>query len=357
MTTIKDVARIAGVSVASVSRVINNGPKVSQQTRDKVSKIMRDLGYTPNANARALVKRKSMTIGVVIPELTDPFFANLAHSVDVIARQNSMQLLLSTALQSPESEQEAINLLVEQRCQIIVLHSKQLSDDALISLCNKMPQLVLIDRFVERIKHKCIWLDNREGGKIAARHLMSLNHRAMACVSSKYTIEDPLLRLTGFKDELNKSGIILNDELIQYAEPNQQGGEKATQYLLASGKPFTAIFAYNDAMAIGVITALEDNGFRVPHDVSVLGFDDGLIARYAKPRLTTLHYPIDEMAQKAALLAFNSANEPQNSGAETFKYLPYLVKRESTSYVIENNATQSNHVNKNISISLQDAEE
>ncbi len=330
MTTIKDVARIAGVSVASVSRVINNGPKVSQQTRDRVSKIMLDLGYTPNANARALVKRKSMTIGVVIPELTDPFFANLAHSVDVIARQYNMQLLLSTALQSADSEQEAINLLIEQRCQAIILHSKKLPDDALILLCKKMPQLVLIDRFIESIKHKCIWLDNKEGGKIAARHLMSLKHRNIACVSSMYTIEDPLLRLTGFKDELSKSGIGLDDGLIQYAQPNQQGGEKATQYLLACGKPFTAIFAYNDAMAIGVITALEDNGFRVPYDVSVLGFDDGLSARYSKPRLTTLHYPIDEMAQKAATLALNLVNEAQNNNAETYKYLPHLVKREST---------------------------
>jgi LacI family transcriptional regulator len=331
MTTIKDVARIAGVSVASVSRVINNGPKVSQETRDRVSKIMRDLGYTPNANARALVKRKSMTIGVVIPELTDPFFANLAHSVDAIARQNNMQLLLSTALQSADSEQEAINLLIEQRCQTIILHSKQLSDDALILLCKKMPQLVLIDRFVESIKHKCVWLDNTEGGKIAARHLMSLKHRKMACITSKYTIEDPMLRLTGFKHELSKSGISLDDDLIQYAEPNQQGGEKATQYLLACGKPFTAIFAYNDAMAIGVITALEDNGLRVPYDVSVLGFDDGLIARYSKPRLTTLHYPIVEMAQKATALALNSTNEVQNSSELTYKYLPHLVKRESTS--------------------------
>jgi LacI family transcriptional regulator len=331
MTTIKDVARIAGVSVASVSRVINNGPKVSQLTRDKVNKIMLDLGYTPNANARALVKRKSMTVGVVIPELTDPFFANLAHSVDLIARQHNMQMLLSTALQSADSEQDAINLLIEQRCQTIILHSKQLSDEALISLCKKIPNLVLIDRFVKGIEHKCIWLDNNEGGKIAARHLMSLKHRYMACVSSKYSIEDPLLRLAGFKDELSQSGICLQDQLIQYAEPNQQGGEKAAQYLLASGKPFTAIFAYNDAMAIGVITALEDNGLRVPQDISVLGFDDGLIARYSKPRLTTLHYPIDEMAQKAATIALNSANGTQNTRDETYKYLPYLVKRESTS--------------------------
>lgn len=331
MTTIRDVARVAGVSVASVSRVINKQPKVSQLTRDKVNKVMLDLGYTPNANARALVKRKSMTIGVVIPELTDPFFASLAHGVDLVARQHNMQLLLSTAGQSADSELAAINLLIEQRCETIILHSKQLSDDKLISLCIKIPGLVLIDRFVESIKHRCVWLDNEEGGKIAARYLMSLKHRNMACISSVFTIEDPSQRLNGFSYELNKSGITLDEELVQYAEPNQQGGERAAHYLLASGKAFSAIFVYNDAMAIGTIAALEDNGIKVPNDVSVLGFDDALIARYSRPRLSTLHYPINEMAQKATSLALDAENNITTNNSVTHKYLPHLIKRESAS--------------------------
>jgi LacI family transcriptional regulator len=332
MTTIKDVARIAGVSIASVSRVINNGPKVSQATIKKVNQVMQEIGYTPNANARALVTRKSITIGVVIPELSDPFFASLASGVDKVARDNAMQLLLSTAGQSAASERAAINLLLERRCQTIVMHSKKLPDSELISLSKQVPGLVLINRYIAAIKHKCIWLDNTAGGKIAARYFLTLQHHNIACISSKYQIEDPTLRLNGFATTLAEAGAPIDPQLITYALPDQQGGEAAAQRLIASGLPFSAIFVYNDAMAIGAISTLEDNGYSVPGDVSVIGFDDVLIARYSRPRLTTLHYPIEEMAQQAAQLALNCVNDDAITAphSDSHSYLPRLVKREST---------------------------
>lgn len=335
MSTIKDIARIAGVSIATVSRVVNNGPKVGFKTREKVGQVMKDLGYTPNANARALVTQKSTTIGVVIPELTDPFFASLASGIDKIARENNMQLLLSTSQQSAESERAALDLLIERRCQAIVLHSKKLADSELISLCQRIPGLILIDRFIENIKDKCVWLDNEEGGKIAARHLISLGHKNVACISSKYQIEDPELRLNGFTKEYKSTGIKIKNEHLQYGEPNQQGGEIAAQRLLASNQPFSAIFVYNDAMAIGAISTLEDNGYKVPQAISVIGFDDVLISRYSRPKLTTLHYPINEMAQKAALLSLNVLLKNNKENSNSYKYIPHLVRRESTNEKVE----------------------
>ncbi|MDN4501416.1 LacI family DNA-binding transcriptional regulator [Alteromonadaceae bacterium BrNp21-10] len=333
MATIKDVARIAGVSVATVSRVANNGPKVSQKTKDKVAKIMLDLGYSPNANARALVTQKSTTVGVVIPDLTDPFFASLANGVDKVARQESRQLLLSTGMVSADSERQAINLLLERRCDIMVVHSKKLSDDELITLSQKIPGLVFIDRYIEAIAERCIWLDNTEGGKIAARHLLALNHTSFACISSQYQIEDPGLRLQGFQSELDASGHQLDPTLIQYGEPDLQGGEVAAQNLLATGKPFSALFVYNDAMAIGAISTLEDNGFKVPSDISVIGFDDVLLSRYSNPKLTTLNYPVEKMAMLATKLAMKLANDEfVNSNDTHHKHVPRLVKRESTSF-------------------------
>jgi LacI family transcriptional regulator len=330
MSTIKDVARVAGVSIATVSRVVNNGPKVGKKTQLKVTQVMQDLGYTPNANARALVTQKSTTIGVIVPALTDPFFASLANGVDTIARQHNMQLLLSTAQQNAESERAAINLLIEQRCHSIVMHSKKLMDDELNDLCKRIPGLILIDRVIDPIKHKCVWLDNEEGGKIAARHLLSLEHQRIACISSKYQIEDPTLRLKGFSQELARVDIKISKKLIKYAEPNQQGGEIATQQLLASGEKFSAVFVYNDAMAIGTISTLEDNGYRVPTDISVIGFDDVLISRYSRPKLTTLHYPIESMAQRAAELSLVTKCASNKVDKEGHKYVPRLVKREST---------------------------
>ncbi len=333
MATIKDVARVAGVSVASVSRVLNNGPKVSKATIEKVTKVMADLNYSPNANARALVTQKSTTLGVVIPDLVDPFFASLAQGVEIVARQKDMQLLLSTGLVTAETEMQAINLLIERRCDVMVVHSKKLSDQVLIELANKVPGLVLIDRYIEEIAQRCVWLDNLEGGKIAARHLLALEHKSFACISSKYQIDDPLLRLKGFQDELKSTGVMLDAQLIEFGEPTLQGGEIATQKLLASGKRFSAVFVYNDAMAIGAISTLEDNGFKVPSDISVLGFDDVLLSRYSRPKLSTLNYPVEEMAMHAANIGIELVSKQATKNNDKHcKYIPRLVKRESTSF-------------------------
>lgn len=333
MATIKDVARIAGVSVASVSRVLNNGPKVSKKTIETVLKVVKDLNYTPNANARALVTQKSTTLGVVIPDLLDPFFASLAHGVEQVARKKNRQLLLSTGLVSAETEMQAINLLIERQCDVMVVHSKKLSDETLIEIANKVPGFVLIDRYIEAIAPRCVWLDNFEGGKIAARHLLALNHNSFACISSKYQIDDPLLRLHGFQHELESAGNKLDPNLIEDGEPTLQGGEIATQKLLASGKSFSALFVYNDAMAIGAISTLEDNGFKVPNDISVLGFDDVLLSRYSRPKLSTLNYPIEEMAMQAATIGLELTSKKTSiDKSKNYKHIPRLVKRESTSF-------------------------
>ena len=236
MATIKDVAREAGVSTATVSRVINKGPKVGDKTRKRVLKIMDELGYTPDANARALVKQKSSTLGVVIPDLTDPFFALLANGVESVARQSNMQLLLSTGQLSAETELKAINLLIEQRCEAIVVHSKMLSDDALCKLSAKIPGLILIDRYIEQIADKCIWLDNLQGGKVAAEHLLELGHSDFACITSNYDIDDPKLRLEGFEQVLQQQNIQVPKALCIAQAPTLRGGEQAAQALLAEGK-------------------------------------------------------------------------------------------------------------------------
>lgn len=330
MITLKDIAKAAGVSHATVSRVVNNGPKVGPVMREKIHKLIEEMGYRPNANARALVTQKSTTIGVVIPEVVDPFFATLANGIDKISRQQDMQLLISTGKLTAESEREAINLLLERRCETIVIHSKKIADDELIELFKAHPHFVLIDRYIPEIKDKCVWLDNIEGGKIAARHLLSLKHRQLACITSSYDIDDPKLRLAGFVEGLSKASITLDSQTLVSAEPTLQGGEIATQKLLASGQDFSAIFVYNDAMAIGAISTLEDNGYAVPGDVSIIGFDDVLLARYSRPKLTTLQYPIDLMAQNAAQLALG-INPESNDFSENLKFIPQLIKRESTS--------------------------
>lgn len=329
MATIKDVAKKVDVSIATVSRVINNPEKVGEKTRVRVLDAMAVLGYTPDANARALKAQKSFTLGVIIPDITDPFFALLANGAEEVASSKNMQLLLSTGKMSAESELRALNLLVEQRCEAIVFHSKMLSDQVLIDWSKKIPGLILIDRYIEEISQKCIWLDNVEGGKIAARHLLALEHTRLASISSNYEIDDPRLRIKGFEEVIESSSLVLSPELKVSSEPTLKGGELAAQALLAQGEPFSAVFVYNDAMAIGAISVFEDNGFKVPNDISIIGFDDVLLSNYSRPKLTTLRYPIKEMAIHAAQLAIEGSVADKTQISD-MKYIPNLVKREST---------------------------
>lgn len=332
MATIKDIAKAAGVSLATVSRVINDGPKVGDKTRARIKAIMKEMGYRPNANARALVNQKSASLGVVIAELADPFFATLAHGIETIARNKNVQVLLSTGSIEAKTELKAIETLLEHRCEAMVVHSKALEDDVLIELAKQIPGFILINRYIEAIKHRCVWLDNIAGGQLMANHMLKLGHKKFAVVSSKYQIDDPYQRLDGIRQALSAAGIELNEDNIEYSSPDQEGGEIAMQNLLTRGADFTAVLGYNDAMAAGAMTTLLDQGYQVPDDISVIGYDDVLLSRYCRPKLTTLKYPIEMMACQAAELALSFAANPnlrEKETNKTYKYTPTIIKRES----------------------------
>lgn len=329
MATIKDIAKAAGVSLATVSRVINNGPKVGEATRERIKKIMEEMGYRPNANARALVTKRSASLGVVLAELQDPFFATLAHGIELVARSKNVQILMSSGSIEKATELKAIETLLEHRCEAMVVHSKALDDKTLIEFASQVPGFVLINRYIPEIGNRCVWLDNVTGGQTMARYIIGQGHRNVAIISSKYQIEDPKARIDGIRKELKDSGISLPDSHIEFSTPDQEGGEAATQNLLAKGKEFTAILAYNDAMASGAMTVLQDHNIDVPNAVSVIGYDDVLLAKYCRPKLTTLRYPIEVMAMRAAELALRYAAGEKPEAEITFKYAPTIVKRES----------------------------
>lgn len=329
MATIKDIARAAGVSLATVSRVINNGPKVGDATRIRVKKIMLEMGYRPNANARALVNKRSASLGVILAELSDPFFATLAHGIEASARKQNVQILMSAGSIKKETELRAIETLLEHRCEAMVVHSKALDDDTLIGFAQQAPGFVLINRYIPEIANRCVWLDNVRGGEIMAKHVLSQGHREVGVISSLYQIEDPVQRIQGIRQAFEAKGLNVPDSCIEYSTPDQEGGEIAVQNLLAKGKEFTAILAYNDAMASGAMTILQDHGIDVPNDVSVIGYDDVLLAKYCRPKLTTLRYPIEVMAMRAAELALSYASGTKPEPGVTFKYTPTIVKRDS----------------------------
>lgn len=329
MATIKDVAKAAGVSVATVSRVINKSPKASQSSIESVTKAMNELGYRPNAAARALVSQSTNTMGVLVSDVSDPFFGTLVKAVDTVARQNGKHLLVGNGYHKEEDERRSIELLINNRCDGLVIHSKALSDEELIAFAKEAKAMVIINRHIPELAERCISLDNHKGAFLATEYLIRQGHSKIACISSSHSIADVAERISGYRDALAAHDIALPDSYIEYGEPSSEGGEQAMLYLLTKGIDITAIVAYNDNMAAGALSVLEENGIEAPGQISIVGFDDGLIARYVKPRLTTVRYPIQMMAENAAQLALQLAKDDAEPDNSPKRYSPTMVKRDS----------------------------
>lgn len=328
MITIRDVARQAGVSVATVSRVLNNSALVSPDTRESVMKAVTQLGYRPNANAQALATQVSDTIGVVVMDVSDAFFGALVKAVDTVAQQHQKYVLIGNSYHEAEKERNAIEVLIRQRCLALIVHSKALSDEELGDFMQHIPGMVLINRIVPGYAHRCVGLDNVSGALMATRMLLNHGHQRIGYLSSNHGIEDDALRREGWFRALQEQSIIAPDSWVGSGSPDMQGGEAAMVELLGRNLGLTAVFAYNDSMAAGALTTLKDNGIVVPQHLSLIGFDDIPISRYTDPQLTTVRYPIMSMAKLATELALLGAAGKLDHYARHC-FMPTLVRRHS----------------------------
>ena len=328
MITIRDVARHANVSVATVSRVLNNSALVSQETRETVMQAVAHLGYRPNANAQALATQVSDTIGVIVMDVSDAFFGALVKAVDTVAQEHQKYVLIGNSYHEAEKERHAIEVLIRQRCNALIVHSKALSDEELTGFMEQIPGMVLINRVVPGYAHRCVCLDNVSGAVMATRMLLNNGHQRIGYLASSHQIEDNDSRREGWFRALEEQGIAAPDSWVGTGSPDMQGGEAAMVELLGRNLQLTAVFAYNDSMAAGALTALKDNGIAVPQHLSLIGFDDIPIARYTDPQLTTVRYPVASMARLATELALQGAAgklDPQAAHC----FMPTLVRRHS----------------------------
>ncbi|MBL0576521.1 HTH-type transcriptional regulator GalR [Aeromonas caviae] len=328
MATIKDVALLSGVSVATVSRVINHSPKASQASRDAVFKAMHELNYHPNANARALAHQNNDTLGLIVADVSDPFFGTMVKAVEQVAQATGNFLLIGNGYHDAAKEKHVIEQLIGHRCSGLVVHAKMLPDEELIQMMSYVPGMVLINRIVPGFESRCVALDDRYGSWLATRHLIQEGHKKIGFLCSNHQISDSQDRLQGYLDALQEHNIPVDERQISRGSPDELGGEAAMTELLSRGQQMTAVVCYNDSMAAGALSVLSDNGIDVPQDLSLVGFDDVLISRYLRPRLTTVRYPIIAMATQAAELAIALAKGgplPQT----THMFSPTLVRRHS----------------------------
>lgn len=336
MVTIRDVAKLAGVSVATVSRVLNNPAIASKEARELVLQAVAALGYRPNANAQALATQSSDTIGVVVMDVSDPFFGALVKAVDTVAQRHQKYVLIGNSYHEAEKERHAIEVLIRQRCNALVVHAKALGDDELSHFLNQVPGMVLINRVIPGYEHRCVSLNNVTGAEMATRLLLSQGHKRIGYIGSNHGIEDDLQRQQGYLTAMMQGTSATLTQTRQpppeswraQGSPDLQGGEAAMVELLGRNLQLSAVFAYNDSMAAGALAVLKENGISVPQDFSLVGFDDIPIARYTSPKLTTVRYPIVSMATLATELALKGAANQLETGV-SHCFMPTLVRRHS----------------------------
>ena len=298
MITIKDVARAAGVSVATVSRVHNGSDLVKETTRRRVDEVARRLGYSPHGAARSLITSRTSTLGVLLPDIYGEFFSEVIRGIDQTAQRHGYHLLVSSSHDDRSAVETALRSMWGRVDGLIVLWP-DLDETAVPNLPAGFP-LVLLSAPIGPNGFDVITVANFEGAYAMVCHLLDLGHRRIAIIKGIEGNADAAERLRGYRGALASAG--LGSSAIEVAgEFNESSGFRAANVLLARKVRPDAIFAANDAMAIGALSALREAGLRVPEDVALAGFDDIPMARYLDPALSSVHVDISALGERAAL--------------------------------------------------------
>lgn len=328
MANIYEVAELAGVSLATVSRVINPGAKVSEPTRQKVLAAMEQLGYKPNSIAQSLATRCSNAVGVLVSELHGPFFGAMLSAIEKTLKAAGKFVLVAAGHNDESQERDAIRFLASRNCDALIVHVEALSDKFLAEHDHEKMPLVVMNRKVRGLADRCFSLNNELGGYLAAQCLLKLKHRRIAYISGPLDWVDARQRLIGHKRALEEAGVKFDERLLHEGDYHETGGQDALNALFATGLPFSAVICANDRMAAGAMAAAHERGLELPRQLSIVGFDDAPIARYVYPKLTTIHYPIADMADMAARWVLKNVYEQDLLEVQQ-AFEPRLVWRDS----------------------------
>lgn len=329
---LREVARLAGVSESTASRVLSNSRPVGSALRERVLEAAVRLDYSPNPHARALASSRDSSVGVVVHDVTDPYFSEILRGALDAAEASERILLICNSYRDVERELAYIRHFRLQRVHALLLAgSGRLDREAGTQLT---AEILAFERSGGRAaligRHDAVGdsvrPDNVSGGRALARHLVSLGHRRIGVVAGPPLLTTTQDRLVGLRGELSELGVELDEDHIYPGNFTRASGEQAGHQLLAAEPKLTAIVALNDVMAIGVLAALRKDGRDVPADVSIAGFDDIPVARDLSPALTTVHVPMFELGRRAFELALG----PIEAGFRVERLATELVVREST---------------------------
>jgi len=337
MATLQDVATLAGVSTATVSRTINNPELVDPTTRAKVASAIRTSGYTRNEAARSLAMRSSRTIGLLTDNFASNFFSPiLDETIRILREYGYYGIVEATGNQSGQIDSDnqirAWRSLLDRQVESIIVLCAFIETTQLDQMLTEFPYSIVIGQPLSKHNHHCITVDHYFGGRLAAEHLLKSGHRNIAMITGPAHKQDAQLRGQGFTDTLRKHGITIPEKQIVNADYTVRGGANAQRIFMEAGLNPTAVFAQNDDMAVGVASECFNAGVTVPTDLSIIGFDNSPIATAMSPPLTTISQPLKLMSRSAATLALNickgRVHETPIPHPQTH-FMPTLIERQS----------------------------
>jgi len=334
--TIKDIAEAANVSHTTVSRALKGRGRISQATADRIQKLAEEMGYTPSAVAQSLVTQRTFTIGVVVTTIADPFVVNIVNGIENTAQAAGYSVFLSSSNSDPEREVAVVETFHQRRVDAIIVTASRVGNLYATDLARFQVPIVLINNQNEGEYLHSVASDDVQGARLAVEHLLSLGHRRIAYIGSAGRTVSSTRRLQGYRQALEAAGIDPAAELVVVPEVagDKDAGWRGLEALLPAAP--TAVFAYNDVIAIGVMLAARQHGLRIPDRLSLVGFDNTELTRFVDPPLTTVHQPREDMGRTAMemVLALLRGEECGDL------LLPcHLVVRESTAAPIRTLAT------------------
>lgn len=329
-----DVAKLAGVSTATVSRVINSPESVREETRNRVTRAMVVCNYKYNALARGFATKRSNTIGLIIPTINNPVFAESTRGVQDCAGEKKTQVILGNTYYQYDQEEGLINTLREKQVDGLIITSTNPRGRIIKTLEDEGFPFVLLYSTIKKGPLWAVGIDNFKGGYRATRHLIELGHHRIGMVAGTFSLSDRSFhRWHGYKQCLKDHGIPYEKALLAQTDYSLTGGRDSVKKLLSIPKPPTAVFCSNDYLALGAMKGARETGLSLPTDLSIMGFDDIQIASYVIPGLTTIRQPAYEMGKQGAELLFQRINaDPEKGGSTPVQRMldSSLIIRDST---------------------------
>jgi LacI family transcriptional regulator len=298
--TIYDVARLAGVSTATVSRALNGTSRTAPRTRLAIEAAVARLGYRPNTIARSLVMKSTQTIALLLPDITNPFYAELVSGIQERVLAEGQTMLLCTTESDPHREERYLSVLQAKQVDGALVDGLVLPPERIAQFVSDGFPIVSLDRDIDAAAVPRVQVDNRLGARLATEYLLTLGHRTIGHIAGSPELRISEQRIAGYRQALEAAGVAFDPSLVAAGAFTERGGHEAARLLLERG--VTGIFAANDLSALGAISALTEQRRRIPEEISVVGFDDIRLAAYTAPALTTIHQPAREIARLATQL-------------------------------------------------------